>query len=289
MATNLENTTNSISNNMGETVGNLTHTEPMDVRYGWYGMFGTILFFQVLNKLVTYVGSPSFVHNKPNEFWKFRNLFISWVHAFIAGTWTLYSALAYPEYRQDLIAFVEPGAYALVTFTTGYFLYDTGDLIVNNRVLKQWEVAFHHAAVTSMFFYNMATSRCIGYNVYALMAEVNSFFLHTRKLLQMCHVRFDHWSYKINAVLNIVTFVVFRGLSLGTITMGMITPGERYRVSTIYWYTLCGSMFVMWGINPILFWRLLKNDFLRKDYQQVKTDDQGLKNGIANNNIKKID
>jgi hypothetical protein len=91
MASNLENTSNSLSN-MGATAANLTNVEPIaiDVRYGYYGMFGTILFFQVLNKFVSYVGAPSFVHHRPNEFWKFRNLFISWVHAFIAGSWTLY-------------------------------------------------------------------------------------------------------------------------------------------------------------------------------------------------------
>ncbi len=43
-----------------------------------------------------------------------------------------------------------------------------------------------------MFFYNLVTCQCIGYNVIALTAEINSMFLHSRKLLQLQQVKF--WS-----------------------------------------------------------------------------------------------
>lgn len=117
-----------------------------------------------------------------------------------------------------------------------------------------------------MFFYNVVSCRCIGYNVVALLAEVNSFFLHTRKLLQMHNFSFTHWGYRLNAVLNIVTFAVCRGYGLGRITYGMVSESDRSRVPPVYFGALCFSMFIMNFLNPILFCILLKNDFLRKDY-----------------------
>ena len=39
--------------------------------------------------------------------------------------------------------------------------------------------------VGGMFFYNVIQCQCIAYNVVALLAEINTIFLHTRKLLQV--------------------------------------------------------------------------------------------------------
>lgn len=119
-----------------------------------------------------------------------------------------------------------------------------------------------------MFLYNVVSCRCIGYNVVALLAEVNSFFLHTRKLLQMHNFPFNHWGYRLNAVLNIITFAVCRGYGLGRITYGMASETDRSRVPLAYFVVLCVSMFIMNFLNPILFCILLKNDFFRKDYLQ---------------------
>ena len=42
--------------------------------------------------------------------------------------------------------------------------------------------------VAGMFFYNVVMSKCIPFNGIALWAEINSFFLHSRKLLQLFNV-----------------------------------------------------------------------------------------------------
>ena len=113
-----------------------------------------------------------------------------------------------------------------------------------------------------MFSYNLLTSRCIGYNVIALLCEVNTIFLHSRKLLQMQGLSFTHFLYRAASYMNLITFLCCRFVALTWIIHGMYHLGNR--VSAAYYWTLAASMFVMWGINIVLFWRLLKNDILRK-------------------------
>ncbi len=130
-----------------------------------------------------------------------------------------------------------------------------------------------------MFFYDVVTCRCIAYNVVALLAEVNSIFLHSRKLMQISQFPFDHWLYRINVHINLATFVFCRFFSIGTIIHGMFY--YHHRVGTMYFICLSFAILVMTVINLILFWRLLKNDIIR--YNRNKYFN---KYNIANNNVK---
>jgi hypothetical protein len=133
----------------------------------------------------------------------------------------------------------------------------------------------------------------IGYTVFALLVEVNSIFLHARKLMQMAKVDFDHWFYRLNNIFNILTFTFCRFGALVIITYGMSTTYERRRILTLhgslgYYIMLMASMITMWVINPILFWRLLKNDFLRKKLYGCKPVNGVDINGL-NNNVRKVE
>lgn len=111
------------------------------------------------------------------------------------------------------------------------------------------------------FGYNLWYQTCIAFSEVALLTEVNSVFLHARKLMQMFRVPFSHWLYRIIVVINLVTFVVFRGLGLSLIVVGVIK--YKHKISTYYVFGLASSMTIMIAINPVLFWRLLKSDVLR--------------------------
>ncbi|XP_064648642.1 TLC domain-containing protein 2-like [Lineus longissimus] len=264
----------------------------IDVRYGYCVLFGAIFFFQVLNKFVSYLGPPKTLKDSEDEFWKYKNVLISWIHACIVGPWTLACALFLNEYWTDSIVYVEIYGYSLLAFSTGYFLYDCFDCIVNNKVFKMWEVCLHHVAVISTFLYNLVQVKFVGYVIYALLVEVNSIFLHARKLMQMAKVDFNHSFYKLNNIFNILTFSIFRFGALVIITYGMASLYEYKRIlvhgSQGYCITLMASMFTMWVINPILYWRLVKNDFLRKKHYRSKSENSLDVNG-SNNNVKKVD
>lgn len=113
-----------------------------------------------------------------------------------------------------------------------------------------------------MFYYNLYNTEWIPFNIIALLIEVNSLFLHSRKLLQMIGVPFTSWLYRIVIFLNISTFVIFRGIPLIAISIALTQWYSR--VTLTYYLSLCSSMFVMLVMNPILFMRLLRSDYLRK-------------------------
>ena len=58
--------------------------DSIDTRHGYIMMLSSMLFFQLLNMAVSKMGSPKSVREDP---WRWRNLFISWFHAMICGTW----------------------------------------------------------------------------------------------------------------------------------------------------------------------------------------------------------
>ncbi|XP_062591701.1 TLC domain-containing protein 2-like [Saccostrea cucullata] len=238
----------------------------VDVRYGYLMMFSTIVVFHSLNKFVSrYVETPQSVKEDP---WRWRNLVISWIHGMICGTWNVLCFVLYPEIFDDLIEHINYFTYMMVAFSTGYFIYDSIDMYLNGRLLSNWEVTLHHIAVTSMFWSNVHQGSCIGYNCVALMAEINSFFLHSRKLLQMWKIGFDHWFYKLVTYLNLFTFVSCRGFSICRIFYGMYI--EPSRVPFFFYCCLSLSMFVMSVINVVLFWRLFKSDILKPPKPQLK-------------------
>ena len=98
--------------------------------------------------------------------------------------------------------------------------------------------------------------------------------------MQMHRVDFNNWFYRLTTIINLVTFVIFRGYALGKITYNMFIEGTR--ISVVYFYTLSGSMFVMNVINPILFWRLFKNDVLRVSFSKK------VNAGKINNNVSQL-
>lgn len=119
--------------------------------------------------------------------------------------------------------------------------------------------------VAGIFFYNVVKCRCIAYNVIALLAEVNSIFLHARKLLQMSGSEFRGWLYRANAAANLASFVPCRFGGLAWILYGMTQWNDR--VSPVYLYLLGAAIFVLWVTNTILYWRLISSDMLRRHRQ----------------------
>lgn len=109
------------------------------------------------------------------------------------------------------------------------------------------------------------------------MVEVNSIFLHARKLMQFDQWPFNHWLYKLVLGLNLITFVRFR--LWGIILVGLGIYIEWYRITLTYRVFIVSSMIVMYLINPILFWRLFKNDVLR-NCRPLKNKDNVNINGI---------
>ena len=115
--------------------------------------------------------------------------------------------------------------------------------------------------VILIFGYNLLHHFAIVSSIFALMVEVNSVFLHGRKLLQMLGVPFSHWFYRTIALLNLLSFVLFRGVPLALTCVAFVL--NVHRCTPLYAVVLGTVLAFMALLNPVLFWRLLRNDLLR--------------------------
>lgn len=93
------------------------------------------------------------------------------------------------------------------------------------------------------------------------MAEINSIFLHLRKLLQMCNVGYKTWTFQIVSIINLLTFVTCRLLPIGRVFAGLYLDFDR--VSLVYITVFAFTLTTGGVINVILFWRLVQSDVMK--------------------------
>jgi len=99
--------------------------------------------------------------------------------------------------------------------------------------------------------------------MFALVAEVNSIFLHARKIFHFYHVPRENVFVRINTFLNILTFIICRLCMLILVTIFVYQ--DHYRIGYYtYMYVMYILIPVVWIINPILFYRVLYTDFIKK-------------------------
>lgn len=106
----------------------------------------------------------------------------------------------------------------------------------------------------------MLLHRYVGFSVVALLVEINSIFLHMRQILLMANL-VKTTVYRLNSLLNLGTYVIFRISTLAWMTRWLVLNRENIPLLT---YTI-GSvgMAIMTAMNIVLFYRILRSDFLK--------------------------
>lgn len=200
--------------------------------------------------------------------WKWRNICNSLVHSILTGIWAMLSFYWQPKMAEDLIGTHSTSSHLLVSVSVGYFIYDFMDMLLNHRKRSSYELMIHHFFVVLCFGLSMLTRLYIGYSVVALLVEVNSIFLHTRQLMIIQGAPRQHSGYRLNALLNIGTFLIFRILTLGWMTRWLVVHREEVPV---FAYTL-GSvgLAVIVLMSIVLFFRILDADFISKKGRNKK-------------------
>lgn len=253
-------------------------SENVQVGDGYAVMFVGFMIFLGISVIILFIGPPM---NVKGDTFKWRNTFVSWFHADIISVGVLYCLLYKWEMFNDMIVYCDSDMYYVVAFSLGYFSYDFLDYLVSRKMFSNYEVILHHVGVIWSFWYTVHYRVNVPYTIIALMVEVNSIFLHGRKLMQFNKWPFDHMMYKLIIFLNLVTFVIFR--VGGIVAIGVAMFVEWQRMTTTYCVFLIVTMFIMYAINPILFWRLFKNDVLR-NIRHLKP--KVMHNGVADKIIK---
>ncbi|XP_003378638.1 conserved hypothetical protein [Trichinella spiralis] len=108
--------------------------------------------------------------------------------------------------------------------------------------------------------YVVTAVHAVGYCIVAMMVEVNTAFLHARKLMQMGGFSREQLCVRINIACNLATFCTFRFIPLTMLTLAIFT--EKNRLPSWFWIYYSISIAVLNVINVILFYRLIRTDVL---------------------------
>ncbi|VDM43435.1 unnamed protein product [Toxocara canis] len=154
--------------------------------------------------------SQSLLVVPPNKKWRISNEAVSLIHSVVSGSWALYACLVYPQLLEDMVYFSNSFSHYLILLSTGYLVHDLIDLLINERSLRIMELLFHHIIVLIAFATTFITGYFLGVVVCGLLMELNSIFLHSRSLLNLYGVAKTSTAFRIIALLNIITFMLFR-------------------------------------------------------------------------------
>lgn len=227
---------------------------------------GSVAFFRLVN---TGVRSLPIPESAQRNAWKWRNIATSFVHSFVTAIWAVLCFFLHPQMAEDLIETFSVFSHALVSFSIGYFIYDFFDMVLNQKLSMSWELLFHHTVVIACFGLSVISHNYVGFAVVALLVEINSVFLHLRQMLRMANVSAGT-VYRVNSIINLGTYVVFRINTLAWMTRWLVLNRDKVPLVA---YTL-GSvgMAIMTVMNIVLFYRLLRSDFLKTSTRETKKD-----------------
>jgi hypothetical protein len=135
--------------------------------------------------------------NDLKDTWLKQNTLISFIHSLIS------SPLSHINYFN----------YALIAFSLGYFVWDFYDCL-QNATQSTFVILIHHIVVILFLGHILLRTRNIGYGIYALSLEINSVFLHARRLLRWYTPITSIYYTKILKLFidigNYITFILFR-------------------------------------------------------------------------------
>ncbi|NXD82776.1 TLCD2 protein, partial [Halcyon senegalensis] len=163
----------------------------------------------------------------------------------------------HPGLSEDLVGTHAPGAHSLVAMSVGYFLEDFVDMLCHQKLHQSWELLFHHSVVIVCFGIAVLLHQYVGFALVALLVEINSIFLHLRQILLMANL-VHTTCYRLNSIINLGTYVVFRIATLAWMTRWLFLNREKVPLATYAVGTV--GMAIMTPMNIILFYRLLRSD-----------------------------
>ncbi|XP_072557390.1 TLC domain-containing protein 2 [Paramormyrops kingsleyae] len=217
---------------------------------------GSALLFKLINSSLDRLPAPGLACRNT---WKWRNITTSFVHSLLTGVWAILCFYLHPEMAEDLIDTHSGSSRALVCVSIGYFIHDLLDMIFNQKISQSWELVFHHLVVITCFGISALSFRYVGFAVVALLVEINSIFLHLRQMLRMSGLA-KSTVYRLNSMVNLGTYVVFRISTLAWMTRWLVL--NRSLIPLLIYTVGSVGMAIMTAMNIVLFYRLLRSDFL---------------------------
>ena len=190
------------------------------------------------------------------------NIIASLVHSCISSAGCLYCFHRDPDLTLKINGQHIEAAYYVASFSLGYFVHDFIHALSKRSLKSSWEILIHHTVVIFCFGVAVVKHRFVYFAIVALLCEINSVFLHVRQLFNLSGVSKHSSYYRLNSLLNILTYVFFRICTLSWMVRWLVL--HKNIIPFVFHSIAVAGMSVMTVVNLILFARLLIKDYWHK-------------------------
>ncbi|BHF63252.1 TLC domain-containing protein 2 [Sparganum proliferum] len=149
-----------------------------------------------------------------SEDWEWRNTWLSLIHALITSVFASVIIYRSEDYMANLIGPKDAASVLLVCFSLGYFLHDISHIIRGPPRRHSVEFVLHHVLIIPCFGSAIVLERYVGYAIVSLLVEINSVFLHIRRLLLTLTVSRESLIFSINSSLNFGSALIGNGIEV---------------------------------------------------------------------------
>ena len=196
---------------------------------------------------------------KSNKTDVYFNMIASLVHSLISSVACIYSFYVDPNLASRIDGSFSQAALLASCFSLGYFVHDFIYFAKDHSLFSNGGIVIHHIVVIFCFGLAVVFKRFVNYVVVALICEINSVFLHTRQLLHMAGYSRSSYFYRLNSLINIFTYVIFRICTLSWMIRWLVL--QRGIIPDSFNTIGLVGMTVMTIVNIVLFARLLSKDY----------------------------
>jgi hypothetical protein len=249
----------------------------------WMIMYilSSFCFFTKLNRLIrTNNNCKKIIQTN----WLRENTLLSFIHASITSILVIIGILRAPEMLEDPLSHSNHFNYALIAFSTGYFIYDLLDIIQNSTASSIKGIVAHHLMVLTYVTHVLYYTRNVGYAICGLSIEVNSIFLHARRLIRWYSpiTTSNYYNNLLKIIVNIGNYLTFILLRFGVLMVALRALYiQRNRIDPFMQIFITVVGLAMCVLNIVLFYRLNISQFRIKS--KVTSDED--KTLITENHI----
>lgn len=147
----------------------------------------------------------------------------------------------------------------LAIISVGYFIYDAGDMILDTNSKLDHTLLVHHSLTSFAFFVSLCNHRFQIYAMAAWLHEVQSVFLHFRRLLNLAKVDRSTTIYQMAKYLNFFSFIMFRFVVNFWMLYAAWVSGDQLGPLVPYAGIAFNGAFIY--LNYGVFAAILKSDF----------------------------
>ena len=200
----------------------------------------------------------------------YYNIIASLVHSTVSSIGCFYCFYLDPNLTSKIAGSHTGFAMLMACFSLGYFVHDFIHFAKHYSLFSNGGIVIHHLVVVFCFGLAVFQQRFVNYVIVALLCEVNSVFLHIRQLLHMAGFSPKSLACRLNSLVNILTYVLFRICTLSWMIRWLVL--QKGIIPDVFHTIGVTGMSVMTIVNVILFARLLSKDYWPRVRRSTKID-----------------